>query len=87
MLSKTTSEIIQAPRPEGAYKYRYCQTSTDDTCLTNYQKSKGRRYIGVSKLKAVTNTLQYQMIMSYTKALSTEDAIKAHKRFSPGDRL
>lgn len=27
------------------------------------------------------------MVMRYTKALSTEDAIKAHKRFSPGDRL
>ncbi len=27
------------------------------------------------------------MVMRYTKALNTEDAIKAHKRFSPGDRL
>jgi hypothetical protein len=27
------------------------------------------------------------MVMRYTKALGTEDAIKAHKRFSPGDRL
>ncbi|MBN1691320.1 MAG: tyrosine-type recombinase/integrase [Dehalococcoidia bacterium] len=27
------------------------------------------------------------MVMRYTKALSTEDAIKAHQRFSPGDRL
>jgi integrase/recombinase XerC/integrase/recombinase XerD len=27
------------------------------------------------------------MVIRYTKALSTEDAIRAHQRFSPGDRL